>query len=101
VGFCGKAHTGKSTLAYVLSRRGFAQWSDDALMWELDGDRPVARHLDFHVRLREEALAFFGHRSASDLPRPPQDARACAPIASLYILTRTAAGSRGPRVSVE
>ncbi len=101
VGFCGKTHTGKSTLAYALSRRGFAQWSDDALMWDLEGEWPVASRLDFHVRLREEALAYFGHGSASDVPRAAQDPQARAPLAALYVLTRTVAGSRGQRVSIE
>jgi hypothetical protein len=101
VGFCGKTHTGKSTLAYALSRRGFAQWSDDALIWEVNGDRPSTRRLEFHVRLRDQSLAHFGHRSASDIPGSPLDAQDRARLSSLYVLSRTTVDGCAPRVAIE
>ena len=100
VGFCAKAHTGKSTLAYAMSRRGFAQWSDDSLMWELDAGRPWARHIGFRVRLREQSLAHFGQRSAPNGPASPEHELHRAPLTAFYVLRRSAVDSRAPNVSI-
>ena len=101
VGFCAKAHTGKSTLAYALSRRGYIQWSDDALSWELEGGRPWARRIGFQVRLREQSLVHFGHRSTPKLPAGAARELDTAPLTSIYVLRRTAPDPRAPRVSIE
>jgi hypothetical protein len=100
-GFCGKAHTGKSTLAYALSHRGFTAWADDALVWELRGDQPTAIRLPFEVRLRPPVLSFFGHESHSDVSPPRPHTATHAPLSALCVLTPTRIDSGAPPVSIE
>ena len=52
VAFCARSKTGKSTMAYGLSRRGFPQWADDGVVVGVHGGI-VALPLPFEVRLRE------------------------------------------------
>jgi hypothetical protein len=52
VAFCARSETGKSTVAYGLSRRGFPQWADDGVVVGVHGGI-VAMPLPFEVRLRE------------------------------------------------
>src|SRR5262249_44932219 len=104
VGICGHTQSGKSTLAYALSQRGFTLWSDDALMWEMEaggeGGKPTAIVLPFDVKLRPASLSFFGHSSTSDVsfPRPAAEDR--APIAAVFALTRIPAEADAPGVSI-
>src|SRR6185436_5867269 len=100
-GFCGKAQTGKSTLAYALSRRGFTPWSDDALVWDMIDGRPTAIPLPFEVRLRPPTLSFFGHASLSDVPPPRRHAVGCAPVRSVCVLKQVAVDRTAPHVSFE
>jgi hypothetical protein len=62
VAFCATSETGKSTIAYGLSRRGYPIWSDDAVA--LDLSKPVVSTvpLPFQVRLRPTSAAFFGQQ---------------------------------------
>jgi hypothetical protein len=53
VGFCAASMTGKSTLAYELSRRGYGLWSDDALAFDTTGTSIEAFALPFQLQLRE------------------------------------------------
>ena len=53
VGFCAVSMTGKSTLAYELSRRGYGLWSDDALAFDTTGTSIDALALPFQLQLRE------------------------------------------------
>jgi hypothetical protein len=53
VGFCAPSMTGKSTLAYQLSRRGYGLWSDDALAIDTTGTAIKAFALPFQLQLRE------------------------------------------------
>jgi hypothetical protein len=65
VAFCAVSETGKSSVAYGLARRGFAQWADDAVV--LSGDAvPSSVPLPFQVRLRASADSLF----EGSLPRP-------------------------------
>ena len=41
VAFCATSGTGKSTLAYALGARGFDQWSDDAVVFDVGADGAV------------------------------------------------------------
>jgi hypothetical protein len=102
VGFCGKAHTGKSTTAYAMSKRGFPLWSDDALVWEEDrgGFRAVA--LPFEPKLRPPALSFFGHGSPAEVQGAQIKASdRTAPLAAVCVLARTTAGSGEPLIAVK
>ena len=57
VGFCGVSMTGKSTIAYELSRRGYDLWGDDALAFEATGTSVDALSLPFELQLREPYVA--------------------------------------------
>jgi len=100
VGFCGGTHSGKSTLAYALSQRGLTPWSDDALVWEIQNQRPVAMNLPFEFRLRPPSLSFFGDRSLSDLNAAQAHRPSRAPLSALYALTRVPVDPHRPRVVI-
>ena len=97
VSFCGASRTGKSTLAFALSRRGYPLWSDDALAFEACGQGVTCIPLPFRPRLRPEAASFFaqdlvGIERFSDRDEPDRD-REPAPLAALCALTRASAGA--------
>jgi hypothetical protein len=61
VAFCGMSETGKSTLAYGLSRaHGCRLWADDALVFRQCGKGFGAVALPFATRLRQASARFFG-----------------------------------------
>jgi len=60
IAFAAVSHTGKSTVAYGLSRRGYEQWADDGVVLEVGGGRALAVPLPFDVRLRPESSGMFG-----------------------------------------
>jgi hypothetical protein len=64
VAFCGISETGKSTLAYGLSRKNeCGLWADDALVFRACENGFGAVALPFSTRLREASARFFGeHR---------------------------------------
>jgi hypothetical protein len=64
VAFCGISETGKSTLAYGLSRKDECRlWADDALVFRRFGKGFGAVPLPFATRLREGSARYFGeHR---------------------------------------
>jgi hypothetical protein len=55
-----RSHTGKSTVAYGLNRRGYEQWADDGVVLEVGDGRALAVPLPFDVRLRPESSGMFG-----------------------------------------
>jgi hypothetical protein len=83
VALCAVSETGKSTLAYGLSRRGFRLWADDAVAFELAADGVSALPLPFALRLRPASVAFFG-TAAHELEEPdrPED------LAAILVLER-------------
>jgi len=89
IGLCGVTQTGKSTVAFALSRRGYGLWCDDALAFEVSSGKPRAISLPFELRLRPPAIAVFGE-PASD--RAPEELNlpgsATAPFAGLFVLRR-------------
>jgi hypothetical protein len=87
VGFFAASETGKSTIAYGLSQRGFPQWGDDSLLFETAARPFHSRRLPFDIRLRPRSSAFFD----ANAPRDDQDAVAVplrAAISALCLLTR-------------
>jgi len=56
--FCARSGTGKSTLAFGLSRRGYRMWADDAVAFAGSGAHVEALPLPFTVRLRPDAAAY-------------------------------------------
>jgi hypothetical protein len=64
---CGFAETGKSTIAYGLSRRGYRLWADDTVVFEISGGGGLAISLPFDMRLRPPSAALF---DVDATPRP-------------------------------
>jgi hypothetical protein len=61
VALCARSGTGKSTLAYGLSRRpGRSLWADDAVAFDSSGPVVRALPLPFDLHLRPASVAFFG-----------------------------------------
>lgn len=81
---CGRAHSGKSTLAYALAQRGFPQLADDQFVWR-PGPSGFERHpLPFTPRLRPPSLTFFNTSS----PSAVVESRLEGPIWRIVILER-------------
>jgi hypothetical protein len=96
IGFCADSQTGKSTIAFGFSRRGYRICADDALAFETSGPAIEALELPFSVRLRPASAAYF------DVPVPPAPrlgpeglisiGEKRSPLAALCILSRQAEG---------
>jgi hypothetical protein len=85
IGLCARSRTGKSTLAFALSRELDHQlWADDALAFEA-GREVTSVPLPFSLKLREPSAAHFG---GGALPAPPALPPA-APLRALFTLTRS------------
>jgi hypothetical protein len=59
--FCAASESGKSTLAYALSQRGYPQWADDAVVLAFTSDDVRAVPLPYHIRLRHASALHFGY----------------------------------------
>jgi hypothetical protein len=95
VAFAARSHTGKSTVAYGLSRRGFPQWADDGVVLEIEMQTARAVPLPFDVRLRAESSGAFGldeAREARFRQFAPEHAvkadEGTAPLAAIVLLER-------------
>jgi hypothetical protein len=60
---CAASETGKSTLAYALSRRGHELFADDAVALEAAGACPTLIRVPFALRLRKASADHFGEPS--------------------------------------
>jgi hypothetical protein len=83
--FCAVSETGKSTVAYGLSRRGYQLWGDDAVSVGLTEDGPTSSPLEFRLALRPAAAAFFP--TEADV-REVSSSEATRPLASICVLER-------------
>jgi hypothetical protein len=100
VGFCGERESGKSTIAYGLSRLGYRQQSDDTIVLQLGRHDIQGLRLPFHVRLRPEAAAFFdyeqdtagGGRHLAASEHHGINGVSTDPLAALFVLQRTPHG---------
>lgn len=63
VAFVAAARTGKSTLAYALTCRGFGSWADDVVVFRPTGDEITAVPLPVRPYLRTSARAFLKDRA--------------------------------------
>jgi hypothetical protein len=93
VAFCATAGTGKSTLAYGLSRRGHALWADDAVPFAARDDGASTFRVPFTLRLLEESRAHFGQPA---FERSQEDGE--AELAAVCVLTR---GDQGEPTELE
>ena len=91
IGLCGVSQTGKSTIAFGLSQRGFSIWCDDALAFQVSEQKPLAISLPFQLRLRPTARKLFGDEiitpETSNLPGSHR-----APLAAICVLRRDDVG---------
>jgi len=97
VTLCARSRTGKSTLAFALSRAlDCAIWADDAVAFEPGRDGGVSSvPVPFSLKLREPSAAHFGADGAG-APREPPVTR--PPLRALFILTRSES-RKAPRVT--
>jgi hypothetical protein len=95
VAMCAVSGTGKSTIAYALSGRGYDPWADDAVAFT-DGDPVMAVPLPFEVRLLPASIDYFRRtRSSERRPVPPrlerggtEEVQPPVPLAALFLLER-------------
>jgi len=87
VGFFASSETGKSTLAFELSKRGHAHWSDDSLVFDRSCASATVIRLPFRVRVR----------GSSGTPRPPTSTLPPrAAVGALFLLERAQLVGREP-----
>ena len=90
VGLCALSETGKSTLAFGLSRRGNSLWTDDVLVFEIGSGQGVLCHrVPFTAHLRPQTQAHFGvgHKETTVLRSAEEHSR-LAPFAALLLIER-------------
>lgn len=98
IAFCADSQTGKSTIAFGLSQRGYRVCADDALAFETTSAGVQVFELPFSIRLRPASAKYF------DTPVPPAPelgpdglisvGEKVAPLAALCVLTRQPEGER-------
>ena len=72
IAFCAISESGKSTIAYGMSRRGYRLWADDAVVFEISDRVVSAIPLPFRIRLRPPSAQYFGHPQ-TDARSPTKD----------------------------
>jgi hypothetical protein len=96
---CGISETGKSTLAFGLSRRGYLLWADDAVAFEISGRGGLVISLPFDIRLRPSVAGLFdlpatsAPTAAGNGSAPP--GTQTAPLVAVCVLRR-ADGASSP-----
>jgi hypothetical protein len=83
VAFCAVSGTGKSTVAYALSRRGYELWGDDAVAVEKRLGCFVTLGLPFELRLRHPSATYFG---TSNSPSDRLGTDDSPPLAAVCVL---------------
>jgi hypothetical protein len=84
--FCAMSGTGKSTIAYGLSLRGYELWGDDALIFEpQQGGMVMAFPAPFALNLRAESQAFFRCSAPHPIEEGSGEPR---PLCSVVVLER-------------
>jgi hypothetical protein len=85
VAFCAVSGTGKSTVAFALSQRGFPLWADDAVAFQMDEREAAVLPLPFRLRLRQDAADFLGCDCTPEARGSPMALHA-APLAAVCVL---------------
>lgn len=93
IAFCGERGAGKSTIAYALGARGFAQHADDTLVLDVSEGSITTQPLPFTPRLRPASAAFFGHA----VGLAPIVSSQAERLSAVFVLSRDEAVS-GPEV---
>ncbi len=96
VAFCAVADTGKSTLAYGLSRRGYALWADDAVVFELGEAGIRALPTPFRMRMQAASVEYFG-----EAPLPAQaPVEEAVPLGAVCLLERAPLSGEHPAAEI-
>ncbi len=90
VAFCAESGTGKSTVAYSLTRRGHLPCADDAVALGSGPRGPELIPLPFALRLRPASAAYYGEDAG---PLEVQDPPASWPLAAICVLKRRDEGT--------
>jgi hypothetical protein len=99
--FCAVSGVGKSTVAYALSRRnGYAQWSDDAVVFEVGAAGVDALALPFDVRLLPETVGGLAGLPAIRPPVLPAQEGDRAPLGAISVLVRRPADDPNTRPEI-
>ena len=61
VAFCARSGTGKSTLAWGMTLRGYPLWSDDVVVFKVMEDSISTLPLPIQLRLLPDSLDFFSN----------------------------------------
>jgi hypothetical protein len=61
VALCGVSETGKSTIAFGLSQRGYSLWADDSVALQITDSGVLALSLPFNIRLRPSSAELFDY----------------------------------------
>ena len=104
--FCAVSGTGKSTLAYGFSQKGYRVWADDAVAFAATREWVTAVPLPATIRLRPDVAIFFrdAHLNMSSrlAPAPTtQEQEEPQPLLALCLLDRTQEGHRKNGAAVE
>ena len=83
--FCAMADTGKSTTALALSQRGYDQWADDAVPFEITGQKVQALPFKFERRIDSTAAKHFGGNSN---PLKNHEETGPVPLSIIFVLHR-------------
>lgn len=104
VALCAVSETGKSTLAYALSRRGYPLWADDAVALTINKHSVRSVPLPFRIRLRPRSAAFFAPEQANTDETTQAAAAAhsnALPLAAICILEQRPSGALNSVVDVQ
>ena len=98
--FCGLSGTGKSTVAYGLSRRGYPLWADDAVVFSaLDEGETRCFRIPFAFHLRDASREYFAAPTPDALA--VDDRREVSALTAIVVLERVlGAPARVERVSI-
>jgi hypothetical protein len=95
VAFCGLSGTGKSTVAFGLSRRGYPLWADDAVVFSTADDGTIScLRIPFTLHLRDASVEYFA-ASEQRVPVVDEHRDECA-LSAVVILERVSV--QAPRV---
>ncbi len=108
VAFCASSGTGKSTIAYGLSRRGYGLWGDDAVVFTTSPEGTLTFPLHFQLRLLGDTRDYydieqFSHSHAQKIPILVNRVNTDKPegLRSIFLLERTDGEPELPGLRIE
>ncbi len=87
--FCATSETGKSTTAFALATRGYTQWADDAVPFEVHDNVVKALPLPFGIRLLQDARDHLGSSLEENRANTEFKHAEPADFSALFVLKRS------------